>query len=336
MKNLIYTQMWGGMHNIVPLCSILLLVACCLLYRYKRSMRVLDYLIGHQTRMHLLLNFSRAHLRIKLILFFMATVCIGSALLMPRWGEKDEQVMQEKRDVMIALDISRSMLTQDCSPNRLTCAKKKILVLMNYLACERIGLMLFSGSAFVQCPLTTDYNAFKLFLDVVDVETIASGSTAIDQAIAQTLRMYQACPDRRNKLLILITDGEDFSHNLKGVQEQAARIGMHIFALGIGTAEGGPIPLYNNQGKQEGYQKDDKGSVVISRLHEPLIRSLVGAIGGNYISMTHDDSDVRSIAQKISTFEKEQLDGTNIASLHEQYHYFIAVGLALFVLEWFL
>ena len=336
MKEELPKIMLGGMYNSMPLCALLAVVACALIYRYKRSCKVVHYLVGQQRQERLLINFSRARLCIKLLIFFLGVLFVGIALLKPRWGAKQEHITQEGRDLMIALDISRSMLTQDCVPDRLTCAKKKIVALMHHLSCERIGLILFSGSSFIQCPLTSDYSAFKLFLDLVDVETIASGSTAIDQAIMQAIRMYQTCPDRRNKLLLLLTDGEDFSCNLQGVQEQAAQSGMHIFALAIGTEQGGPIPLYNHQGKQEGYQKDERGSVVISRLHEPIIRSLVDTVGGQYITMTHDDTDVKTIAHHITMFEKEQLDETQVTSLHEQYHYFIAGGLICFILEWFL
>lgn len=342
MKNMLSENMWGGLHNLWPLSVILVVIACCLLYRYQRSLYVVTYLVNQHIRARLLIHFSRTRLLSKFCLFFLGALSVGIALLMPRWGMRNEPVIQESRDVMIALDISRSMLTRDCfleqkqAEDRLTCAKKKILALLNYLTCERIGLILFSGSSFIQCPLTTDYGAFKLFLDLVTVETIASGSTAIDQAITQALRMYQACPDRRNKLLILMTDGEDFSHNLQGIKEQAARVGMHIFALALGTQEGAPIPLYNTQGKQEGYQKDEQGAVVISRLNESLIKSLTTSVGGKYVSMTQDDSDVQEIAQQIANFEKEHLDNNNVTSLQEQYHYCIALALLCFIFEWFL
>ena len=243
---------------------------------------------------------------------------------------------QQGRDVFIALDISRSMLATDCVPNRLACAKQKIKSLLSYLSCERVGLILFSGAAFVQCPLTKDYGSFFTFLDQVDVETISSGSTNISAAIIEALRAFEAIDKKKNKLLVLFTDGEDFSSQLGSVKERAREQSLHIFAIGVGTTQGAPVPLINDQGKQNGHQKDEKGNVVISRLNESLLKNLAADVGGKYISLATDNSDIEQLVRTITSYEKEQLDEIKMNQLHDWYHYFVALGLMALLLEWLL
>ena len=244
--------------------------------------------------------------------------------------------MQEGRDLFIALDVSRSMLARDYEPDRLNFAKKKIKRLLHTLDCERVGLLLFSGTAFVQCPLTSDHAAFTMFLDSVDVETISSGTTALDLAIKKVLEAFGQNPDRKNKLLVLYTDGEDFSSNLAGVKRQAHQEGLHIFTMGVGTPEGAPIPLLDEKGKPKGHQLDQKGAVVISRLNEGILHTLAADSGGAYIRLTQDDTDIKALMRQVQQFEKEQLEDKKFATLEEQYPYFLLISLISFALEWLL
>lgn len=302
-----------------------------LLYRLKRVQQVVVLL----TR-EMLHGFSWSKQWIKLILFFLAYCAIFCAFLRPQWGKKEERIAQQGRDLFIALDISKSMLAQDIKPNRLQCAKQKIKQLVQQLSCERVGLILFSGSAFVQCPLTSDYAAFYMFLDQLDVETISFGATALDQAIMYALRAFNVGPERKNKLLVIVTDGEDFSHNLTEVAEQAAQENLHIFTLGVGTTQGAPIPLVDIHGKAQGHQKDSKGAVVISRLNEQMLSKLAQDCHGMYITMSSDDHDIRTLLKVVSSYEKESLEDKKVTQYHEQYPYFVAVAFVLLALEWIL
>jgi len=326
---------WAGTQNFIY-APLLVLVAVVLIYRMWLWHRVVAYLAADKQVAHVLPGFSYTRRVVRSLLFFIGTLFLFIALLRPQWHKRDEVIQQEGRDLFIALDISRSMLANDCVPDRLRCAKSKIKDLVRSLSCERVGLILFSGSTFVQCPLTTDYGAFYLFLDQIDAETISSGTTAFDQAIKTALNAFEAAPDRKNKLLVMFTDGEDFSHDLSGVKQRAVDAGMHIFTVGVGTPEGAPVPLFNERGAPVGHQKDAKGGVVISRLNEEILQSLAHDTSGRYVRMTLDNRDMQTIVDSVHSYEKEKFEDRTISRHEEQYPYPLAVSLLCFALEWLL
>lgn len=332
--NGLFGIVWGAPEHLIFF-PLLLISFVLLLYRFARVKAVLRTLAGPWIAL-LFRNFSIIKSSIKIILFIIGLFFLFLTLLRPQWGKKEEKVAQKGRDVFIALDISRSMLVQDCEPDRLACAKNKIKQLLTLLSAERVGLILFSGSAFVQCPLTADFSAFELFLDQVDVETISSGSTAIDQAIKITLDAYKRLPKRKNKLLILFTDGEDFSSDLSTVKIQAQKAGLNIFTVGVGTLEGAPIPLYNEAGVRIGHQKDNKNNIVISRLNEGILHTLAQDAGGSYVRFTKDATDTRLLVSQVQKFEKETLADKTYMRLEEQYPYFLLISFVCFAFEWLL
>jgi len=283
---------------------------------------------------HLLRNFCTRTRFLKAALVVGGTTMLALALLRPQWNKREEVIAQEGRDLFIALDISRSMLATDCEPNRLACAKQKIKQLLGSLSCERAGLILFSGSAFVQCPLTADFAAFKTFLDHVDVETISSGTTALDQALKTALRAFDGMENKKNKIVAIFTDGEDFSSNLRHYKQQAHEQGLHIFTFGVGTGEGAPIPLYDSAGNQVGHQKNNQGNIVISRLNEGILETLAQDAGGHYLRMTQDADDVETLARHVHAFEKEQFEDTRYSAYEDQYHWFLLAGFIMLALEW--
>lgn len=310
------------------------LVALLLCVRYRKQFQARLALVGMHKEF--LRNVSPKKQLLKCILIFVGCLFLCFALLRPQWDKSEETIIQEGRDLYIALDISRSMLATDCSPNRLHFAKEKIKSLVKKLSCERVGLILFSGSAFVQCPLTSDYGAFYLYLDAVDAELISSGTTALDQAIRQALNSFASTPDRKSKLLVLFTDGEDFSQNLNSIKQEAAESGLSIFTLGIGTPEGAPVPLFDAHGKLLGHQKDAHGGIVISRLNEVVLHSLSQDAGGKYIRAVDNDDDIATFIRSVRVFEKEQLAERKHSRYEDQYHYFVLVSFICFALEWLL
>ncbi|MCX5922610.1 MAG: VWA domain-containing protein [Candidatus Dependentiae bacterium] len=325
---------WGALENIFIVGALILLTMLLLGYRVYRSKKSVAQLSSSRIARQFLVGFSLVKLYVKSFLFVLGMVFLLITLLHPQWNKKEEIVAQHGRDLFIALDVSRSMLAQDCLPNRLECAKAKIKSLVKKLSCERVGLVIFSGTAFIQCPLTTDYGAFFMFLDQVDVETIASGTTALDQVIQKVLGAYTTMQDRKTKLLMLLTDGEDFSSNLQRVRQRAQEQGLKIFAMGVGTEQGAPIPLVDNHGKQIGHIKDKKGSVVISHLNEGILYNVAQDSGGTYVRMTSDDADIKSIIAHVNSFEKDLLEDKRMSALQEQYHCFLVVSFVCFLLEW--
>lgn len=325
---------WAKLHYLVwfPLLFIGLGI---LLYRFKRVQSVRNMLAGTQL-MVLFRNLSVTKQKIKLLLMSIGLFFLFLALLHPQWNKTKETVQQEGRELFVALDISRSMLAADCMPDRLSCARQKIKQLLGLLSCERVGLILFSGSAFVQCPITADYSAFYMFLEQVDAELISSGTTALDKAIKQAIQSFKNMPKRKNKLLVIFTDGEDFSSNLAGVKKEAQQEGLHIFTIGVGTTQGAPVPLFDTEGKQVGHQKNDKGNVVISRLNEGILHTLAEDAGGKYLPMTEDDTDLNALVHYVHSYEKERFEDKMFSRMEQQYPYFLSVSFLCFALEWLL
>lgn len=325
---------WAGFNYwwIIPI-----LIACLMIVwnRAIAMQRLVNCLAGKHPHI-LIRHFSHLKNVLKVALISIGLLFLGIALLRPQWSKKEESVAQQGRNIFIGLDISKSMLANDCTPNRLECAKKKIKSLLSYLSSERVGLILFSGASFIQCPLTNDFGSFFMFLDQVDVETISSGSTNMSQAIGEALHAFEAVDKKKNKLLVLFTDGEDFSTDLSSVKDRAQEQNLHIFALGVGTTQGAPVPLFDSKGKQSGHQKDENGNVVISKLNESLLNDLAASVQGKYIRMTQDNSDVEQLVRTIAGYEKEQLDEIKMSQLHDWYHYFIALGLLALLIEWLL
>jgi len=272
----------------------------------------------------------------KAIFLSIAMFFLFLALLQPQWNKKEEIVLQEGRDLFVAIDISKSMLAKDYKPNRLEFAKKKIKKLVNMLGSDRVGLIVFSGATSVQCPLTADDSAFFMFLDQLDVETIASGTTSIDQPIKRALEIFKSMDGKKNKLLVLFTDGEDFSSNLAAVRNEAAKEGLKIFTMGVGTPEGAPIPNLDQRGNQVGHIKDRYGNVVITRLNEGILSALAQETGGVYMKMTEDDADIKKLVSMVQKIEKEKFEDKKFSRLEEQYPYFLLVSFLCLALEWLL
>jgi Ca-activated chloride channel family protein len=316
---------------------ILFAVALLLLaYRWYRSYRLIKVL-GKTVNGHRFLhNTSLLRITIKTIFWALGLFFIFIVLLHPAWNKKEESVVQEGRDLFIALDISRSMLAQDVKPNRLEFAKSKIRSLVNSLDSERIGLILFSGSSLVQCPLTTDHSAFFMYLNQIDIDTIASGTTALDKAIGQAIQAFKETGTQKNKLLVIFSDGEDFSSNLSTLKNDAHEQGLTIFTIGIGSAQGAPIPLYDHTGKQSGHLRDANGTVVISQLNDGILQNLAQDVGGIYIHATHDHNDLNTLITLVQKHEKEKNDERKFARLEEQYPVFLLITFICLAIEWLL
>lgn len=303
------------------------------LYKVSNSIARLNVLIAGQ---QFLMHASFIKYCAKAILWIIGFIFLCLALLRPQWDKKQEIVAQEGRDLFIALDISRSMLAQDLKPSRLEFAKRKIKNLVGALSCERVGLILFSGTSFISCPLTRDYGAFFLFLDQLDGASMSTGTTALDAPIAQATNAFESGSPRKHKLLVIVTDGEDFSPTLAATKEKARSLGLTVFALGIGTEQGGPIPLYDAQGKAIGHQKDKQSNVVISKLNEPLLQALTTDLGGHFLRASADNQDIKEFVARLNSFEKEKLEDRQIEHYQEQYPWFLMVSFSAFILEWIL
>lgn len=326
---------WAGIDRIILLplvAGIIFLLAKHVRHRLK----VASQLTHSRHEGMFLKNFSALRERYKFGLGAAALTLLFLALLLPQWGKHDEQVVQEGRDLLLVLDISRSMLAQDLRPNRLTFAKLKIRTLLSKLKAERIGLVLFSGSAFVHCPLTADYNAFLLFLEQVEVEQFSLGTTAIDNALLQAMQVFGQSKTRKNKLVVLMTDGEDFSQNLSQVKRLATEQNISLFTLGVGTPEGAPVPKFDRAGNQVGHETDATGATAVTKLNEPLLQEIAKELRGNYIKMRQDDNDIDELVGIVQKYEKEQFSEQKVSLYEHQYHWFLLGAFICLLLEWLL
>lgn len=304
-------------------------------YRYHCHTQSIQRLASHHYKV-LLHHYSAVRQTIKVGLIVSALCALLLAFLRPSWGSKETVVEVKGRDVVIALDISRSMLAQDIAPSRLKAAQQKIQQLVDSLTSDRVSLLIFSGTALTQCPLTHDYAAFSLFLQEIDEHTLSTGTTDLATAIAEALAMFKRQPPKKDRLLIIVTDGEDFSENLATLEQEARELNVQIFILGIGTPQGAPIPLFDQQGKPLGHQKDAKGDIVITKLNEPLLAQVAQTIGGHYVLMTTNDNDIATIKKWLEHYEDALLHDRRHELKEERYYYFTGTALFLLLLEWLL
>jgi Ca-activated chloride channel homolog len=319
----------------ILLLPIVFLIIFILIKNYLKNKNAYELLIHKDNHKLLFQSFSIRRQLLKTIFLTIAVVAIFLAMLQPQWGKKETKIAQEGRDLLILLDISRSMLAKDLKPNRLEFTKLKIKNFLKKLDFERVGLILFSGTAFLQCPLTVDHAAFLMFLDQVDVETIASGSTAIDSALNKAIEVYDHS-SRKNKLVVLATDGEDFSLNLEEIKRKAQAKNIKLFALGIGTLQGGPVPILDAQGNISGHEVDGKGNIVLTTLNENMLQKMCQDLLGVYFRSSYDDSDLTQLVSVIKGYEKEKFDDKKMSYYQDQYSWFLGVAFIFLLLEWIL
>ncbi len=336
MKKEFFGITWASFGYFYWVAPVFILLSICVYYVWKKRTKLVKKLVAPQWESVLIKNFSTHKQIIKSFLLVLALSGFFIAVLQPQWGERDQVVEQEGRELFVALDISRSMLAADIKPNRLAFAKAKIKRLLQLLPAERIGLIVFSGAAVVQCPLTRDTATFNLFLDQVDVETISSGTTSLDQALLKVITVMSGTPTKKNRIVVVFTDGEDFSSNLSQVREQAKEIGLHIFTYGVGTTQGAPVPIVDDKGQSTGFEKNEQGNIVMSRLNEGILQALSRESGGRYITPTQSDADLHSLIADVEIFEKEKFEDKEISTQEDRYPYFLGVSFFALLLEWLL
>ncbi len=252
------------------------------------------------------------------------------ALAQPRYGMRLELLHRRGVDVMVALDTSLSMLAEDIRPNRLTRALIEIESFIDRLEGDRIGLVAFAGRSFTLCPLTLDYGAAKLFLDSIDTDIIPVKGTAIAEAVRVATRAFGS-EERKYKVLVLITDGEDHAEDPVEAAEAAAEAGVRIFAVGVGTPGGELIPVKRN-GRTE-YLKDGRGNYVKSRLDEASLQQVAGVTDGVYIRSQAGGVGLDRVTHEISQMEKKELGSRKFTQYKHRYQWPLAVAVVCFVSE---
>jgi Ca-activated chloride channel family protein len=254
------------------------------------------------------------------------------ALIRPQWGFRWREVKKRGLDIIIALDTSKSMLAEDVLPNRLERSKLAIKDLVRKLKGDRIGLVAFSGTAFLQCPLTIDYNGFLLALDDVTVDAVPVGGTSLAGAIYAAIKGFEGGIKKEN-VLIIITDGEDLEGGVARAIEKAKAANVKIFCMGIGTAEGELIPVMTESGEKV-FLKDVQGNIVKTRLDEDLLEKIALDTGGAYVFSTGAQFGLDLIYDKeLSKFEKEEFKSKMEKKYNERFQLPLALALILLFIE---
>jgi Ca-activated chloride channel family protein len=266
---------------------------------------------------------------------FLLIVAVGFlvvALARPQMGVEKIRIQRKGVDILVLLDTSLSMAAQDIKPDRLTRSKMWIGTLIDNLVSDRIGIIAFAGKAFLQCPLTTDYSACKMLLDILHVGTIPVQGTAMADAIRLAVGSF---PEKKGfyKVIILVTDGEDHEGKVLEAAEEAAHEGIKIIAIGIGSETGEPLPLLDEQGMPVGYKKDEKGNLVMSRLNREILEAIALKTGGAYFGATPGSFEMSRIMHMLGRMEKEEFGEEWLERFEERFEYPLAFAIFLLAIE---
>ncbi len=293
--------------------------------RILRRRRLREF--GDQAMVEALMpDLSRSKGWVRVVLFSLAMAFFFIGLSRPRTGARLVEHASRGAEIIIALDVSNSMLAQDYSPNRLERAKLAISRISDRLQDDRIGLVLFAGSSFVQLPVTTDYVSAKMFLSSIDTDSVPVQGTAIGEAIRLCIRSFSA-QSEKSRVIIVISDGENHEDDPVEMAATAAQMGIKVYTIGVGSAEGQPIPMNGD------LLRDSNGEIVVSRLDEETLRNIASAGGGAYVHAGNEEFGLNTIINDIRALEAEDFGSVMFEEYDEQYMYFFGLALLFFVLE---
>lgn len=263
---------------------------------------------------------------------------IALALIGPRFGTQLREVQREGIDLIIALDVSESMMAEDVAPNRLERARNEIKNLLDDMKGDRVGLVTYAGDAFIQSPLTTDYNAVRLFLDVADPSLIPTPGTDFGAALTMALKAFEA-PTRsdddgpRTRAVLFVSDGENHVAELDAIVSQARESGVVLFAAGVGETDGVPIPEYRN-GRQVDFKKDRTGTVVTTRLEERVLQDL--ARDGAYFRIARTSTSLPRFISALDGLDRTSFGSEEFEEYDEKFQWPLLIGIVLLFVEWML
>lgn len=268
----------------------------------------------------------------KFLLFRWAVFFLTIAVINPQVGSKMTEAKQEGVDLMIAIDVSNSMLSEDIKPNRLTRARRGVSQLIDKLYGDRVGIVVFAGDAYVQLPITTDYSAARMFLNTINTDIVPVQGTSIGAAIDLSLESFDF-DNGAKKAIIIISDGEDHEAEALEAAKRADEKEVIIHTIGMGTEQGGPIPIYNGR-RQTGYKKDKEGKTVITRLNEKMLQDLSTATDGEFVRASTAQMGINVLLEEIRGMNKTEFGSVTYSEYEDRFQIFLAIALVLLLLEW--
>ena len=275
------------------------------------------------------LSFFKSTLKFVVLCLAISFLVIG--LVNPKIGTKLETIKREGVDIVFAIDVSKSMLAEDVAPNRLEKSKQLVTQIINNLASDRVGIIAYAGKAFPQLPITTDYASAKMFLQSMNTDMLSSQGTAIDEAI-QLSRNYYDDDEQTNRVLIIISDGEDHNDLSVEVAETASEEGIKIYTIGVGSEKGGAIPLKRN-GVVMSYKKDQNNETVITRLNQETLRTIANKANGDYVNGNQTADVVKQIRDALNAMDKKEFEAKEFAEYKDQFQWFLGIGLFFLILD---
>jgi Ca-activated chloride channel homolog len=303
-------------------------------WAWRKRQQLVTQFISSRLLGHLKVGFSPSRQKARMALIVIAVVFVIFALARPQWGMSREEARQRGLDIIVAIDTSNSMLAQDVSPNRLARAKLAALDLMRRAKTDRLGLVAFAGDAFLECPLTLDDAAFSQSVNALDTHTISQGGTAIAEAIAEARKSFKNESDN-HKVLVLFTDGEDQDSDAMAEAGKAAKEGMIIFTVGIGTPEGDQILIRDERGHVDTLL-DENGKPVVSHLNKELLDEIAAKTKGFYLQLLGTKTMDTLYDRGIAPLPKSDNAVRMFQHFHEQYHWPLAIAMLLLIAEMFL
>lgn len=322
-----------GYLYIMPI--VLLLTIIVLVYSYKKYKNVLTSFLNISLFEKIL---HKDILKIKkvidVIIFLVITFFLIS-LSGPQWGLSPQEVKTKGVDIIFAIDVSKSMLAEDVSPNRLEFTKQVIKLILDRLENSRVGIITFAGIAFYQCPLTLDIQAAKYFLNSIDTDTVPYPGTKIGDCLEETLRVFKQYGGS-TKILVLFSDGEDHNSAVESYVNELKKMDIIVYTIGVGTPEGRPIPIRDNTGTIVDYKKDKKGNIVTSKLNESLLSFIAKETLGKYYSLSDNNLlVVKNLLNDIDSLKKGEIKSKIFNLYKNRYHYFVYIIIILLLTEIF-
>jgi len=303
-------------------------------YAFLLRKKALDK-FGQGSLLDKLSTASVARKKAKAALTVLALFFVVIALARPQFGTKLVEIKRRGSDIVLAVDVSLSMLAEDVKPNRIERSKLLLSGLLQQLEGNKVGIVAFAGTAFWQCPLTLDITAANLFLQQMNTNLIPVQGTVIGDAIRLAVKGLSKTSEK-SKSIVILTDGEDHKSDPLGAAEEAAKAKIKIFAVGIGSKNGEPIPVKDESAKFIGYKKDKNGNIVMSKMDIGVLEKIAEITGGQYFDASSAQTDIGGLVNAIRGLEKSKLSANLNRQYEEKYQYFLFLALLLLIIEYFI
>ncbi len=318
---------------LIALWLIPILIVLYMLFNRNRK-KLLEKFADKELHKAIMYSFSSIKSKIKFSLILIALTLMIMAFANPQVGTKMQEVKQTGIDVYILLDVSRSMAAEDIKPNRLEKAKYQISNLIQKLRGDRIGLIIFSGEAYIQFPLTTDYSAANLFLSAVDFSSVPQPGTAIALAIDMAVQSFDSAAT--DKAIIIITDGEDHEGDIDKAVEGATDKAIKIYTIGLGSPDGVPIPIYDNRGNEVGFKQDNAGQTILTKLNETILKDIANKGNGKYYRGNNYEDYLDKIYSDLSKLDQAEFGVKKVTDYENRFYYFLIPAILFLLIEIFI